>query len=59
MAHRYLTTEEIAERYRTSPETVRFWRHVGKGPKPVKIGRRVLYDLDELERYEAELREAA
>ncbi len=46
---KYLTTEEVAELLRTSPETVRFWRHVGKGPKSFKLGRRVLYDVDDVE----------
>ena len=40
----YMTTHEVAELLRTSPESVRFWRHVGKGPKSFKVGRRVLYD---------------
>jgi excisionase family DNA binding protein len=40
---RYLTTEEVAERFRTTSSTVRYWRHIGKGPKSWKAGRRVLY----------------
>lgn len=40
---RYLTTEEVAELARTAPSTVRYWRHVGKGPEGIKRGRRVLY----------------
>jgi Helix-turn-helix domain len=40
---KYLTTEEVAEAARTSPSTVRYWRMVGKGPRSVKRGRRVLY----------------
>lgn len=40
---KYLTTEEVAEIARTAPSTVRYWRHVGKGPVGVKRGRRVLY----------------
>lgn len=39
----YLTTTEVADLVRTSPETVRYWRHIGKGPKSFKLGRRVLY----------------
>ncbi|GAA3785529.1 helix-turn-helix transcriptional regulator [Micromonospora maritima] len=39
----YLTTEEVARVTRTSPSTVRYWRHIGKGPRGVKRGRRVLY----------------
>lgn len=50
----WLTTEELAERERTVAGTVRYWRHAGVGPRGVKIGRRVLYDLAEVERWEAE-----
>ncbi len=53
---RYLTTAEVAERYRTAEATVRYWRHIGYGPSGVKIGRRVLYPESELIRFEAERR---
>lgn len=43
MVERLLTTEEVAAYFRTVPATVRFWRHVGKGPRSFKVGRRVLY----------------
>jgi len=49
MATKYLTSAEVAETYRTSPETVRYWRHVGKGPKSFKVGRRVLYAVEDVE----------
>lgn len=52
-----LTTEEIAERYRTSPSTVRYWRMEGQGPRGVRIGKRVLYDLRDVEAFEKECRE--
>lgn len=55
-APNYLTTEEVAQRYRTSPETVRYWRHVGKGPASFKVGRRVLYAHDDVERWERDAR---
>jgi DNA-binding transcriptional MerR regulator len=42
----YMTTAEVAELCRTSPETVRYWRHIGKGPESFKAGRRVLYPAD-------------
>jgi Helix-turn-helix domain len=48
---RYLTTAEVATLCRTSPETVRFWRYVGKGPTSFKLGRKVLYDADAVERW--------
>lgn len=46
MNEKYLTTAEVANLCRTSPDTVRFWRHVGKGPASFKVGRRVLYDSE-------------
>lgn len=38
-----LTTEEVATYFRTVPSTVRYWRHHGKGPRALKVGKRVLY----------------
>lgn len=51
-----LTTEELADLLRTSPETCRYWRHVGKGPRSFKVGRRVLYALEDVETFIAEAR---
>ncbi len=50
-----LTTNEVAELYRTSPATVRYWRHIGYGPKGRKVGRRVLYGRLEVESFWNEL----
>jgi excisionase family DNA binding protein len=47
----FLTTEEVAEVARTSPSTVRYWRHVGKLDFGVKRGRRVLYPKSMVERW--------
>ena len=50
----YLTTEDVAARYRTAPGTIRYWRHIGYGPKGIKVGRRVLYTqaaIDDFERH--------
>lgn len=55
----YLTTAEVAERYRTSQSVIRYWRHSGTGPKGVVFGKRVLYPRDEVERYDRERRESA
>jgi len=52
----YLTTAEVAEIFRTSAETVRYWRHIGKGPRSLKPGKRVLYAVEDVEAYQAELR---
>lgn len=54
MEDRYLLGEEVAERFRTSPETVRYWRHIGKGPRSLKVGRRVLYRESDVLAWELE-----
>ncbi|MFJ2580003.1 helix-turn-helix transcriptional regulator [Kitasatospora aureofaciens] len=51
----YLTTKDVANRYRTTPATVRYWRHTGYGPRGIRIGRQVLYPVAELHRFETEL----
>jgi hypothetical protein len=55
----YLTLPEVAERYRTTVAAVRYWRHIGYGPRAVKVGRRVLYPVAEIERFERETRALA
>ena len=49
MARKLLITREVAERLRMPTSTVRYLRHVGKGPRSVKVGRRVLYDEAEVD----------
>jgi DNA-binding transcriptional MerR regulator len=51
----YLTTAEVAARYRTAPSTVRYWRHVGYGPKGAKVGRRYLYPEVAIREFDEEL----
>ena len=51
----YMTTAEVATLVRTVPSTVRYWRHVGKGPKSVRVGRRVLYRQQDVENWLGEL----
>jgi DNA-binding transcriptional MerR regulator len=41
----WLTTKELAERLRTVPSTVRYWKHRGYGPPGTRFGRRTLYKL--------------
>lgn len=50
--HKYLTTEEVAERYRTSPSTVRYWRHRGYLTVGTQVGRRTLYDPADLDEWD-------
>lgn len=56
---RYYVTEEVADLCRTSPESVRFWRHTGKGPRSFKVGRRVLYKAEDVEAFLEDARQAA
>ena len=55
----YMTTAAVAELLRTSPETVRYWRHIGSGPRSFKVGRRVLYDSNDVTTWLAEQKENA
>ena len=50
----YLTTDEVAARYRTAPSTVRYWKHIGYIPGAVKRGRRTLYSAAVLDAWDAE-----
>jgi Helix-turn-helix domain len=51
----WLTMEEVADHYRRSVPTIRYWRHIGYGPKGVKVGTGVLYPRAEVERFDQEL----
>lgn len=44
-----LTPEEAAAFLRISPETLRTWRHLGEGPRYLKMGRAVRYRRTDLE----------
>jgi excisionase family DNA binding protein len=54
-----MTTAEVAELLRAPVETVRYWRHVGKGPTSFKLGRRVLYELADVEAFIAQAKAKA
>jgi excisionase family DNA binding protein len=43
MESEYMTTAEVAELVRAPSETVRYWDHIGKMPKSIKLGRRRLF----------------
>lgn len=52
--NKFLTAEEVSERYRgeISVGTLRNWRAMRVGPAFVKIGKAVLYSLDDLEAWD-------
>jgi hypothetical protein len=51
---KYLTAEEVSERYRGSVSvgTLRNWRAMKIGPPFIKIGKAVLYPIDQLEAWD-------
>jgi hypothetical protein len=48
----YLTVPELASRLRMSPGTLANWRHRGEGPGFLKIGKKILYPIAEVQAYE-------
>ncbi len=48
-----MTQEQLADRWLISPRTLEQWRWLGKGPKFLKIGARVLYREEDVDAYEA------
>ena len=51
---KYLTVEEVSERYRNSISvgTLRNWRAMRIGPAYIKIGKAVLYPIEELQAWD-------
>jgi hypothetical protein len=52
--NKFLTPEEVSERYRggVSVGTLRNWRAMKIGPSFVKVGKAVLYPINELEAWD-------
>lgn len=59
MAGEYLTTAEVAARFRAPEATVRWWRFSGYGPQSIKVGKRALYPVEAVEAFEAQQLAAA
>ncbi len=53
MTEIFLTTSEVATLYRQSTATLATWRCRGGGPCFVKLGRRVLYRVSDLDAWVA------
>ena len=49
---RHLTTEELADRWRTTPGNVHVRRSRGKAPKAIKRGNRLLWPIPVVEAWE-------
>ncbi len=48
-----MTQQQLAARWQISPRTLEQWRWLGKGPRFLKIGARVLYREEDVETWEA------
>jgi predicted DNA-binding transcriptional regulator AlpA len=55
--HDILTIDEVAGIVRAPVATVRYWRHLGIGPRSFKLGRRVVYRRDDLHAWIAQQRD--
>jgi predicted DNA-binding transcriptional regulator AlpA len=49
---RVLSETELAHRWGVSPKTLQRWRTEGRGPKYLKLSKRVTYPLDAIVEYE-------
>jgi hypothetical protein len=52
----HITPFQLSKRWGLNPKTLQNWRSKGAGPPYLKIGGRVVYRQDDIERYEAERR---
>jgi hypothetical protein len=52
MSVKHLKQEDLAGRWGISPRTLERWRWLGQGPRYIKIGGRVVYRLEDVERFE-------
>lgn len=52
MQEELITPEILGNRWGLTPSTLSQWRWNGRGPKFLKIGRRVLYRLEDIESFE-------
>jgi len=46
-----MTTSDVAALVHAPADTVRYWRSQGTGPRYARIGKRVLYRQDDVERW--------
>jgi predicted DNA-binding transcriptional regulator AlpA len=47
-----LSTREASEYLSLSESTLRYYRHIGKGPASYLLGRRVFYDVSDLDAWQ-------
>lgn len=55
----YVTTDEVMARLQIGSAALRYWRHMGQGPRSVKTFGRVLWDRADVARFELEVKAVA
>jgi hypothetical protein len=55
----FWTIKEVAEHYRTTVPTLRYWRQHNYGPRGTRVGNRLLYPRGEIGRFDREVTELA
>jgi hypothetical protein len=50
---KHLNQLDLSRRWALSPRTLERWRWLGVGPRFLKVGKRVVYPLAEVEAFEA------
>lgn len=50
----FLTSIDLAKRWMMPDKTLSQWRWNGRGPKFTKIGRHILYKIEDIEKFEEE-----
>ncbi len=51
MKTRMLKPKEVEEMYKIKTGTLANWRNQGRGPAYIKYGRKILYAVEEMERF--------
>ena len=54
---RHLNQVELSRRWSMSPRTLERWRYLKVGPPFLKLGGKILYQLEDVEAYEAETKQ--
>jgi hypothetical protein len=54
MLHNHLTQLGLARRWRLSPRSLERWRITGEGPIFLKVGKRIVYRLEDVLAFEKE-----
>lgn len=47
-----MTTQQLAKKWNMSPGSLANWRCYGRGPKFVKLGRKIVYKQKDIEKFE-------